>query len=505
MPTSSVSGGGCDARGRRLVEVARLVAFAILVLGLQALLYGNLFQVNRLSIDNSIYTGFILSPEAHYHNFPNTYYGGRVPYIAVGVGLTSVFGDHAGLILCRLGFLLLFASAVCGWFWSALGKRAAWLGFGLCLTLPEILFAFSNDYVSQAAMTFTAISFLLAELAARNRGGRRALWAMGCGGVFLATVSTNLFMVVNAPILAVYFLFRTADGKRFFTLLKDAAFALIGAVLAYGLVEVISVSLGNGWNHLLPSIRFASSTVLQPNPWNPADLSWLQGAFWLVLPAVALGFALAGLWTEFRAGNFRLGADSGRVAMGMAWLATALIYGGYQVTGHPILVFSFFSVLLLPLAVGGILSHRAFAGPLGSPWVAPAWALALLGALLTSRWSIGWLLDSGWAVGGGLGLLVGLVGVVFLFGWVPRAMLILFLTILSQIFVVAPSRDFGWLLEYPETLGETPPMREHLTRRREEDPSAFLGDVLGLHRWIYETSDGEKITFDVEDTDEPLM
>ncbi len=477
-----------------------------MALGLQSLVYDNLFLSNRHGIDNYIYTGFILSPHEHYQNFPSTYYGGRLPQIAPGVLLTSIFGDYHGLILSRMAFLLLFAFAMYGWIDRVMGRLAGWIGFALCLTLPEVLYTFSNDYVSQAAMAFTALALLFVEMAATGRGWVRAGWIAACGGAFMATISTNLFLVVIAPALGVYFLFRSrADRRLVSRLLSDAGFGALGMLAVYGLLEAISVSLGNGFHHMLPSIRFATQTGLQPNEWNPVDWFWLLSAFWLVIPGFALVVSLRVLWRAFRTGELKVGGGSGRLAVAAATVVISGIFIAYQLKGNPILVYSVFSILLFPFAIGGVLNHQTLQGAGERLWVGPLAAVSLLVFLLATRVAFGLLLDlnvSSYVVIEGVCVVT--AGLLFVRP-IPRPAVALGALIFSQVFVIVPGHGSKFSLEYPPAFRSERAIRNHLIERRHEDPAEFAENLVLLHNWIYAGSNGRRMTFLVGSTSDFAM
>src|SRR5271166_3570008 len=67
------------------------------LLAVQIVAYANYLFATK-GIDTFVYSGFIASLPHHLQNFPNTYYGARLPWILPGYLLTRIFGTFLGLV-----------------------------------------------------------------------------------------------------------------------------------------------------------------------------------------------------------------------------------------------------------------------------------------------------------------------------------------------------------------------------------------------------------------------
>ena len=123
----------------------------------QIVLYAN-YLFATWGIDTFVYSGFVASLPHHLQNFPDTYYGARLPWILPGYLLTRIFGTFFGLVLLNILFSLALGLLAYFWFYSLFGFRYGLLLGVLMICFPEVAFQATSNYVSLPCSTYILAS-----------------------------------------------------------------------------------------------------------------------------------------------------------------------------------------------------------------------------------------------------------------------------------------------------------------------------------------------------------
>lgn len=304
----------------------------------------------RNFIDPWVYLGFFLDLPGHLKAFPGTYYGSRLSWILPGYVVYRIFPPVIAAYVLHLG---VFYAALLSLYFTlkqAVSQRAALLSAVLMGTYGYFLWAVRWDYVDGIGMAY----FLLTTLAMTYASKSERSWVcLVLGGAFYAAmIYSQLFLVAFTPVLLLYYVAATyKTGRHSFWL--DALSFGFGYLALTTLLGTINYIIGGDFLFFLPSTRVAMELLGKPNPWKQPFQTWWYRATWLILPGFVFFSSLAflSLIRTFKSDGKRRFL----ILFQAYFLACAFILACFQLTGTPVLQYSFYASFLIPgafLALG---------------------------------------------------------------------------------------------------------------------------------------------------------
>jgi 4-amino-4-deoxy-L-arabinose transferase-like glycosyltransferase len=330
--------------------------------------------------DNSLYTGAgYIDPWLYYGFFRNlaefkgtlffgTYYGSRLSWLLPGWAAHSVLPP---LMASAVLHLLVHSIATVSFFTvlrRIAGLRAAFLTALVFSLHPWLWAATGWDYLDGAGIAYCLLSFAFLTTAVHHR---KPVWLFLAGVALSATIYTNLFLIVLAPLPVLYY-FALAHLETETPLRKSlpgfALWAGAGFLTVTVLLGAVNVVLDGHFWFYAPSVLAAMRLLADRNPWLGTVWTDHGLASYLWIAVVALFASVAAL-TEWRRGL------SVRLILAAQFLIALLLLVVLQLRGTPTLSLSYYASYLLPfafLAIGAIffqsidtLTERAYLGLCG--------------------------------------------------------------------------------------------------------------------------------------------
>jgi hypothetical protein len=472
------------------------------LVAVQIVTYAN-YLFATLGVDTFIYSGFLASLPQHLQNFPNTYYGARLPWILPGYLLTRIFGTFLGLVLLNILFSLALGLFAYLWFYFLFGFRYGLLLGVLMICIPEVAYQATWNYVSLPCSTYTLASLAFTEASLQSSKTRFQRSCLLClaGGAIACAIMTNLVIVLFLPALAAYYFVRSR-GISIQEVVADVggAFAgILGTTLIYCLIYF---KLTGAFNIFGPALRYINGKG-DVNPWCPVGFGWIQHSLWLVLPTVAAFVAITFLFKRSVAWSER----SKYLALSLANLIAVASFIWMQVLGTPLLSLSYYSCMLLPFCLGTLIALMGNIISLETCNRATVfWALIAaspMGVLFMSWILRGLVSASGslsatmWASAAGLSLLA---------CWKPiRASVLVLLLLVPESAFLWPNGDGRYYLYVPALMKTVP---EHIFNFKPTycAPAEFFSEYVRAHNYIYNATRFVAPCFLIEDEpDDPML
>jgi hypothetical protein len=303
-------------------------------------------------VDPWFYLGYMLDLPRQIHAFPDLYYGSRLSWLLPGYLLYQSFPPLEANYLLHL--LACYASVFAVFFTlrTTVGTNVAVTTTILLCSYFGFLLAVGWDYVDGAGIAYLSLTNLGLVKSAGSR--HWAAWLALSGFTFSAACSANVFVAVFVPVIALTY----AATNRYRTVrqhIVGIGSSLLGAGMLVGLLGVANYAMGGDFLYFRPSLRFASSSLQQPNQFHFADLdlfAWILDFPPLTLPALMV-IVCTGLVFAVRRGS----AITATRLFHTSFLAAAVIMLGTEVlASQPALEYAYYVSYLVPwlfLAVGG--------------------------------------------------------------------------------------------------------------------------------------------------------
>jgi hypothetical protein len=160
-------------------------------------------------------------------------------------------------------------------------------------------------------------------------------------------------------VFGVFFLLRRRE-LRLTALAGDGAAALAGALAMLGVLCVINHRLGGDWLFFEPQIRFSRTLLSGPNQWAAKGYRRFLIKYELAVPLMA---ALGAAWACLRGGLRQ--SDEGQrfaIAMQAAMLMMFSIFVYFELSGSPVLSFTYYISYLMPFAIVALALQSTAAG-----------------------------------------------------------------------------------------------------------------------------------------------
>ena len=332
---------------------------------------------------------------------PDYYPATRIPWIALGAAFYSVLPPVAANLALKLA---LFATTV-GLVFTAL-RRLTSAGPAAAATLllatyPYFVMATGWDYSDGLIFALLAVCYVGAAHGARRPGGWRT-GEFALGAAFASMVACNLFTVVFAAPLALFYLGVLLSGGEAWrgrAISKQLARAVLGAGLGLltGLAALSALSWLLGGDPLVLKAQIQTALALadpnQNKQWKFESWTHLAtGATWLAAPIatclVALGAGAVAAVRIRRRGRTR--DDVLMLCVALHYLAAFGIFAWSTVTTAAVLLFWFYTgYLIVPMFVtlGCAFAYvgRRTSLPLW-PWAAAAIALLAVHSSFLAPW-----------------------------------------------------------------------------------------------------------------------
>jgi hypothetical protein len=460
--------------GLCFLVVIQIVAYA------NYLIPANLIPIR--GIDSFVYSGFIASLPHHLQNFPNTYYGARLPWVLPGYLLTCVFGPFPGMLLLNLVFSLALGLCAYIWFYFLFGFRYGLLLAVVMISLPEVAYQATNHYVSLACSTYTLASLTCIEASLqrwRTRFQRSRLLCLA-GAAIACAIMTNLVLVLFLPALMSYYFLRSR-GTSIQEVLVDAGGALAGILATIFIFCLAYLTLTGSLNIFGPAVEYLKA---QPavNPWRPVGFGWIEHAMWLILPVVAAFVAITFLFQKSGASSER----SKYLALAVANLIAVASFVCMQLLGGALLSLSYYSCMLLPFCLGALIAligkisslEKCSRGMLLSALIAASPAGVLLMSSIFREFVLTKLSISATVC-------FFAVALTLLAFWRPiRGTALVLLLLVAQSPFVRPNGDGRYYLDVP-VLYKDIPERLYDPKPALCAPAQFFTEVVRAHNYIY--------------------
>jgi hypothetical protein len=308
----------------------------------------NLFVTPAIGwLDPWIYTGYQLSFPTHLQMFGETYYATRLAWLLPGFAVHQVFPPLVANYVLHLSFFYILLFAVYHLVSTSINRHAGLIAAMIFGWNPTIVGALSWDYVDGTGIVFIVLSLLCIEKLSREIEPRW-LWALAAGAAMAAMISSNLFLVMLWPVLALFLTLRLGVVRW-----RSVATALVmvgvGAAAMLGTLALVNAGLGGPWLFLGASFRMSRSMLIVPNIWRATSWSWMLQAAWLVLPVAALIGALA-TWVRPRWTGTPF-ATAIRVAV----VVSFAIWLIWEARGLPMLFIPYYASYLFPFSLLALL------------------------------------------------------------------------------------------------------------------------------------------------------
>lgn len=312
------------ATGRRLRERAltrEWLTLLLVSLGIAAFYFA--IQAPVLdppsSLDPWIYTALFVNFGFIYDAFDWAYYPSRLGWLIPGIAVHSVLPPVAAFFVLHAIYFFgagLFAYLLVRRF---AGSVVALATYCALLFSPLFYDAYSNDYPDGALLTYLlgGVYFLLTA----SGSPRPRLRAFGGGFFLAAAMATNLFAgVVIVCLLLLYGVVRIESLSSRALVLRDAGFAVTGAVTLFLTCATFSVIHGGAFFFFLPSLRAVQA--IDPANYKAAGYGWMLREPQLFIPGF-LSLCVLLLAIGRRPWSARLREPGWRLAAGAALFTTA--------------------------------------------------------------------------------------------------------------------------------------------------------------------------------------
>lgn len=306
-------------------------------------------------LDPWVYLGYFLNLPQHLETFGGAYYGNRIGWVIPGFLVYSVLPALAANAVLHLS---VFYSSVFSAYLAlkqTLGQRVALLPVLVMGCYSYFLFAAGWDYPDGAANAYFLLACVVIIRLEKARDERPGAWI--AGGLIAAMIHTHIFWVALTPALAVLMLpiARQWSPARWF---RGGAYLIGGAVGTTALLGAANLLLGGQFLFFAPSVDFATSNILIPNPYRAPYRSWIFRAYWLVLPVIAYAGSLILVAVERR--KLRQLQLDWPLALALQFLVCGSIVTAFEVWFVPAFQLTYYASCLIPssfLALGACL-HR---------------------------------------------------------------------------------------------------------------------------------------------------
>jgi hypothetical protein len=305
-------------------------------------------------IDPWVYHGFFLHlQEFKTVLFAGTYYGSRLSWILPGYVFYKFLPPLAANYALHLALLY---AAIFGLYYAlkiGVNRQAALVTSVFLGSFTFFLWPVGSDYVDGPANTYFFVCLAFLTAAARNERNRLTLFLAGV--FYAAMVYANLFTVIFAAVVALYFAvlsYRSKGRLPLGSVLWSLLWFLSGAAALTVALGCANFLIEGTFLFYLPSIFYAMASAGHPNPWKAPVAQWISHAEWLLLPLVVVVAGLVALSRRwFRA------SVAGPAAI-YAFLLACCLMLLCEGKGIPVLQYNFYASYLFPtafLAIGALL------------------------------------------------------------------------------------------------------------------------------------------------------
>ena len=156
------------------------------------------------SIDPWVYHGFFRNLQEYKTTlFPGTYYGSRLSWILPGYLVYKFLPPLAANYVLHLGLWYTAVFALYATLKATASRQVGLLAAVFLGSYIHFLYPVGSDYVDGPANVYLLVCFALLTAAAHNERSRLTLLLAGAS--YAAVVYTNLFTIILAPVVALYF------------------------------------------------------------------------------------------------------------------------------------------------------------------------------------------------------------------------------------------------------------------------------------------------------------
>jgi len=299
-------------------------------------------------IDSWFYLGYFRNlAEFKRSLFPNLYYGSRLSWILPGYLIHSLFSPVVANCVLHLTVHSVATFSLFSILRLTVGVRSAFLTTMVFCVNPWLWSATGWDYVDGAGIAYCLLSMaLLTRAAVRLPGNWSLVWA---GAALAGSIYTNLFWIVLAPLLPLYYV-ALAWAWRRTPLIRSLVSFCLWAGSGFLLVSVVF----GGINYLLdghfwfyaPSLHTARQLTSAKNPWFQPVWHDHQIGSWLWFGAIAVVTAIVLL--PFRARKEVGGRNAAELLFSLQLLLAVAIMGYLQQRGAAVLGVSYYASYLFP-------------------------------------------------------------------------------------------------------------------------------------------------------------
>ncbi len=279
--------------------------------------------------------------------FPFTYYGTRLSWILPGALIHSLFSPLAANCILHLAVQSVATVSLFTTLRIAAGARRAFLATMVFSVNPWLWNATGWDYVDGVGIAYCLLTMALLTSAAVRPVKR---WTLLAAGMSLAAlVYSNLFWVLLAPLLPLYYIALAWVWRR-----TPAIRSWLSLCLWFGAGCAIVTGAFGGINRLLdghfwfyaPSVFTALNLVSQANPWFQSI--WIDHTLapWLWFSVIAGSAGLTLLLYRLR--RPLTGSNAAGVLFVAQWSLAIGLMGYMQNRGGPVLGISYYASYLLP-------------------------------------------------------------------------------------------------------------------------------------------------------------
>lgn len=302
-------------------------------------------------IDSWIYSGYFLDLPKHLQTFSGAYFSTRLSWLLPGFLAYHFLPPLVALHLLHLFFYELAVLSLYLILKQTLTQRPALLTAALMGTYSFFLWAIGWDYVDGIGISYLLLTMLALTYAAKSP--RFALWLISAGMAYACLIHSQLFLGTFTPVLTIYYLFVNRSYLKHPRILSLLFFTL-GALTLTCILGIINLGLTGQFLFFLPSFRFATTYVSQPNPWRASSYMWIFSAASLVLPAVVLITSLVFLLLRGVSKAARE-AEGYPLLFQLCFIVSILTLAAWGLVGQPLLQFPHYASYLIPtmfLAIG---------------------------------------------------------------------------------------------------------------------------------------------------------
>jgi len=299
-------------------------------------------------IDPWLYTGCFVTFPAHMQLFGTTYYVNRLSWLLPGILAHSLFPALVANYVLHLGFFYALVFGTYALLGSGANRQIALLGALVMGWTPAIVAALSWDYVDGPGIVFLVLTLLCLEKSAAS-ATRPWLWGAAAGAGMACMATSNLFLVVMAPVVMVFFLVRVGL-TQWRAIVTTTTGVITGGTLTLCLFAWANHLYGGPWLFMTPSFAAARYVSANSKIWRVTG--WYENASWLVLPLVGVLGTLIDFVLPPRRSRFCR-------ALQIAMLLACAIWTWFETRG-PMLQLTYYVSYLLPLSVLALLAQVDF-------------------------------------------------------------------------------------------------------------------------------------------------